>query len=710
VTFAHPLLAAAAVASVALPILIHLLLRFRRRPQKWAAMRFLMEAYQRQRKRLRLQQIILLAVRCLLLLVAGAAIARPMAGGAADASGPRDVYLLLDNSLTAQLRPGAGDATALERHVERARETLRALGPGDRAGVVLLASPAEGLIVPATGDRSAVAASLDALAPTDAAADLEGALAIVRDAIERDGASARTRIVVLSELREGAFADGQTPAAVFADAPPELVIAGMADQAETNVRITEVEPQRTLFLGAGERTTVRVTLRRSGPAVDTEGATTVRIAFEPAGEGEPLLDAGRASATWAAGQTETEVFVSVQIPSGAESFASLRASIDRDRLAGDDVRRAPLAIAESVRVGVIDRTGIAAESTDPLGGARWLSLALEPDRSSRLTPVPLDPSDIDIAALADLDAVFLLRPDLLPAASWEALAEFVRRGRSLAIFPPPGADAHAWTAVAAEALGYAAQVGAERLEFDPPRRVRPGAGGALLRLIGGELEELAAPVRVFSALEIALPPGEGEALLTREDGAPWIVRAGGMGPSAGEVLLFASAPSLEWTTLPATPLMVPLVQELVRQSAGAALRQRVYVAGRPVRLPPGVRTLTDRNGSREIAVAEARPAEPVRESGLYLGRGARGETLGPAIFVADAAAGETAPVGAARAREWFAEAGLEMDRDDETPASGENTLAGAGLGVSGTLLLIALALAALETVLSRRFSPRGAAA
>ena len=44
-TFLHPGILVAGLLAVAIPILIHLLLRRKRQPVKWGAMRFLLEAY-----------------------------------------------------------------------------------------------------------------------------------------------------------------------------------------------------------------------------------------------------------------------------------------------------------------------------------------------------------------------------------------------------------------------------------------------------------------------------------------------------------------------------------------------------------------------------------------------------------------------------------------------------------------------------------------
>src|SRR5262245_50389854 len=64
-------LSAAAVAgsAVSIPVIIHLLNRRRFRVVEWAAMRFLLAAQRKNARRMRLEQILLLVVRCLIVLL-----------------------------------------------------------------------------------------------------------------------------------------------------------------------------------------------------------------------------------------------------------------------------------------------------------------------------------------------------------------------------------------------------------------------------------------------------------------------------------------------------------------------------------------------------------------------------------------------------------------------------------------------------------------
>src|SRR6478735_2909634 len=124
-TFLHPILAGAAVAAVAVPILIHILMRRRRKPVMWAAMRFLLEAYRQNRRRIRMEQLLLLAARCLVVALAGLAIARPLLGqaGLLGGRGAVTLYLLVDNGLASSALDESGKP-ALERHKARAAALL----------------------------------------------------------------------------------------------------------------------------------------------------------------------------------------------------------------------------------------------------------------------------------------------------------------------------------------------------------------------------------------------------------------------------------------------------------------------------------------------------------------------------------------------------------------------------------------------------------
>src|SRR5438876_2117739 len=74
--FLTPAYFVAGLALISVPIIIHLIKRMRFRRVRWAAMEFLLKSQKRNRKRLIIEQLILLALRCFLVVLAGLLLAR----------------------------------------------------------------------------------------------------------------------------------------------------------------------------------------------------------------------------------------------------------------------------------------------------------------------------------------------------------------------------------------------------------------------------------------------------------------------------------------------------------------------------------------------------------------------------------------------------------------------------------------------------------
>src|SRR6516162_9149302 len=83
-------------ALVSSPIIIHLINRMRYKRVRWAAMEFLLKSQKRNRRRLIIEQLILLFLRILLVLLAGLLLARFLGASALGLQGNRNtVHLVL---------------------------------------------------------------------------------------------------------------------------------------------------------------------------------------------------------------------------------------------------------------------------------------------------------------------------------------------------------------------------------------------------------------------------------------------------------------------------------------------------------------------------------------------------------------------------------------------------------------------------------------
>lgn len=140
-----------ALALVSIPLLIHLIRRRKLKVIPWAAMDFLLQSQRRQRRRLRIEELILLALRMLIVAVAVMAFVRPVlkALGVGLLTPGTRIYAIiaLDNSYSMQFRSPSDGRTSFERARQAAEEILtKVLRQGDSASVVLLSDRPEELV------------------------------------------------------------------------------------------------------------------------------------------------------------------------------------------------------------------------------------------------------------------------------------------------------------------------------------------------------------------------------------------------------------------------------------------------------------------------------------------------------------------------------------------------------------------------------------
>ncbi|MFN0133090.1 MAG: BatA domain-containing protein [Phycisphaerales bacterium] len=738
-TFLHPALAAIGAACIAIPIAIHLLMRRRRQPIAWAAMRFLLEAIRQHRRRLRLEQFLLLASRCLLVLLIALALGRPMLGaaGALTGRGQTTLFLLIDNGLagSATNNNPAGtpdessnkpDATALDRHKAAAIRLLGQLSSdrGDRAALVALAGPCAAIIMPPSSDLAGVGEAVRALQPAQSATDIPGGLSLVRDAIE-PAAAARAAAIVLSDLLVGSadvsrrIESAASPLTLLASTPSELGV--------DNATVTEAEPLRPLIIAGSPESgsqpfPVRVAVRRSGPWVAQPAVTSVRVGVGV----ETSAPAGQATIRWLPGQSEASASVTVDpaaVVRAAQSAntAMLWASIDRDAITGDDTRFRPVQVRASLRVGIVSPR----RSSGQIGVQRfqaedWLRLALAPvetsARASEIDVAEIEPLALDAARLSSLDAVVVTRPDVLAEPVWKRLRGYVDSGGLVVVVPPAGVTVHLWPDSLVAELGLpwtAARQAREITAGLAPSTEEPPTGpDDLFALVRPEFPDLLSAVRVLRVMAFEPAPGADKVtpLLRLADRSPLIVagRPGGA-DRAGLVVVLGFALDFEWTDLMAKPLVVPLLNEIVRQGIGRASGAWAVVAGGVPPVPAG--TVELRASTQFLAASAGRAAAPIRTAGVWRAVDERGATRGLVAINADPAAGRGEAQASSALSTWLA--GLAgapvrwlgpndnlLSRDNSTGA----TLDAEGGNWAWWLLLAALAAAVLELGLARWFS------
>ncbi len=717
-TFVTTGLAIAGLAAMAVPILIHLLSRQRRRPIRWAAMRFLMEALRKHRRRLQLQQLLLLAVRCLILALLGAALARPFleAAGMLDGVGSRVVYLVIDNGLASSARTSSDGKTrtALDASIDVAVSLVESLGAGDAVGIITAARPATGVVVPPSGDHRAIIELLRSLEPAESPTDFHAALPLLKSALEDLGPSGdRAVVYLLSDFRSGsARLEAVLPADLAGDTISATLLAAPAAQHSiANTQVVSIEPLRGLILSEGEDGTGQVTVKlaRSGGEL-TRDVTRVRLV----GDGLPPIEPRVVQ--WDPGQARGEVDFIVNLAGRGDGTLSLSAVIDDDALPADNARHTVLLSRDRVRGLLIDRRSLDDRDLERLRAGPWLVRALQPSERSPIDVIKVDPAALDAVDLRGVDVALVVRPDLLDENGWSVLAAYVRTGGLLVVSPPGDANVHPWTDQFVETLDLPWRIDLEVTEHETPVLLASEQPATeLLRLISADLTELAKPVTINRVLAVDATQTRAETVLALADGSPLVIAGSPLGhetedeastgAGTGLVIYLAVSPELAWTNLPAQPLMVPLVHELVKQGIGLIRTMRRYAVGERPALGLGsvATALLDPHG-RNISIGnDGRPDALLSRAGLYGVLDHGRQRLASIAVNLDPMAGRTDPQDQAAVSEWLGRSGgwAVFDADDPTAAL---RTADSGAPLAGILLTVVLALIIMETVLARRFS------
>ena len=189
---------------VAAPYLAHRLRRQRAEQHPFAPARLVPKTPPKARRRARLEDRSLFAIRAasvIALALLGASPLVKCSRLALSRSGTSvAVAIVLDDSMSMRVVDGSG-RSRFQRAQEGAREILGALRDGDAAAIVLAGSPAR-VGLAATTDVSAARAALDGIVESDRATDLDGSIAIARTLVSELPQIDR-RVIVLSDLADG---------------------------------------------------------------------------------------------------------------------------------------------------------------------------------------------------------------------------------------------------------------------------------------------------------------------------------------------------------------------------------------------------------------------------------------------------------------------------------------------------------------------------
>lgn len=240
----------AAGLAVAVPIVIHLLFRQRTRNVLIGSVRFLHQVVKEHRRRRRVRQWILLALRMLAVLLLALLFARPYWDESQRLGLEQELVLLIDRSASMQAS-GSQSETSFHRAIAKAKEELTHLDDNVVVHVALCDSVAI---------QEISVEQLTAAVPSEAATDFGLGLAWARDILAASARSNR-QIVLLTDLqRTGVPRARMTPLPEGID----LAIRDVGEGLPRNVAVESAEAIRT-EIRSDNPVTIRAILRNHGP-------------------------------------------------------------------------------------------------------------------------------------------------------------------------------------------------------------------------------------------------------------------------------------------------------------------------------------------------------------------------------------------------------------------------------------------------------------
>ncbi len=358
--FLHPW-ALLGLAAAGIPILLHLLARREPPTVVFPAVRYLITTTREHQRRLKLQNLLLLLVRTLLviaLVLAAAGPTLPLRGVPGHA--PSALVLIVDNSPSSGAVVGGSPRVAQLR--DAAGRVLARAAPGDALWLLT----ADG--IPQRGDAGTLAAQLDALGVSPQRLDLGAALTLARDVLAADPRPGE--IALLSDLQASAVSPAQ---------PGPPVVVGRPDAPPPpNVGIAQLQTGAQPWSGDGGRVSV-VLAGDSGLAVPL----TARLAERP--PRQALGHAGGAATLALPG-----------VPSG---WWTLTAELSPDELRADDRRIGVVRVAPVARVAWDSGSRYIAAACEVLAANRRIARGDEVTfgrlgRGSSVVQPPDDPAEL----------------------------------------------------------------------------------------------------------------------------------------------------------------------------------------------------------------------------------------------------------------------------------------------------------------------------
>lgn len=637
--------------AVAVPIALHFFYKARYRPLPWAAMDFLRASIEQTSRRVKFQEYVLLALRCLALLLLALALARlTISWGSGGRGESVDAVLVIDTSFSMAAKDG--EKTRFDRAKDTALAVIDNLPSNSTVRVITCAGGRAAMIdfTPTNLDQALnVVAQLSV---TSQAGDILPGLAAAYTALDQTQGTNK-EVYVFSDLQRTDWE--RQSAAVRAKAeelkgrgPFVLVRCGRPDVPLKNVAVTDITYPGGIP-HTGTRMPFTVLLKNTGKVAVRDVAVTLEVDGKrediDTGLVPEILPGGTFPVTLTAKLSQSGIrLLTAKVGEPAKNAGPGQPAFSGnqpDDLPGDNRFDKLIPVRDKVRVLLVDGSP---DPRDPKESAgHYARNALVPVSAIRAEEYPVKVTEVTAdqaapALLADADLVVLCNVPSsnadkapLPGLSPEFVArlkKFVADGGGLLIGCGDLTVPKGYNAV----LGKGG-VGLLPFDFtdavvappDSPFSPAPDTTETpsfLDRLREGDYAKVTATVDVMQALDAdeANRAGGGRVMLRLDNGKP-LISAKAVG--SGEVIVVHTSLDAKWTNWPARAASyLSVMQFTLSHLSARTTRGTNKVAGETLAYFP-----TD--GAKPGDFDPNRPFELIPADGgrrVLLGKAKEGET------------------------------------------------------------------------------------
>ena len=606
--------------AIASPIIIHLLNKRRFKIVQWAAMDFLFEADKKNRRRVQLENLILLMLRCLAMLLVALMFSRPFLPSSVtrvlQQAQKIERVILVDDSLSQRVLLDAEPAFDVTKR--QIKEMLGELAESDRTEdwltLMLTSNPEQPLLANEPLTKSTLPSlveAIDDLECADSSADYTVSLLELKRYVSGQREAGGRIVYAFSDMRERDWFNAlnadtdSAPNRLLTDISEQTVdcflvdVGGANDQ---NLAITGVRPENLQV--ADKVIQFNVSVANYG----TQTVSQVRVLLQ-IDEGQPDYEV---IPSLAPGQ-ETELAFRYVLPSEEDGdsemlegdqvkprFKSYRvkAEIDRqslgedglmaDQLLEDSVGYYASRVKDGISVLLVDGDPSSASERSETHYLRSLQVA-----GTGMNMKVVTASELESESLSDFEVIFLCNVDEASTDRVKSLEQWVQDGGALVFMPGNRVRASTFNDTFYQNGEGLSPLALDRMMGDPTMskwvnfEIDPQIHPALAVVVESDASSLS-NVDVFSWWTSNLNSDLiGKTLsvplrLSDKDNSPAMVD---LSYGAGNVIVFTIPGDGDWTMWPSSPTFPPVMIDLVDYLVGSGAEGGVVELGGQVSYP-----------------------------------------------------------------------------------------------------------------------------